>query len=113
MAKSALIGGKIGDQSVSGRALSTILGTILGIMLSDSMANNSSSQSKQVTIQLVGLMISTDNGGEYMMASTWWWVHGGEYMVVQYFDPAMRFQAQDKIRMIYLGNGFVRIDKQY
>jgi hypothetical protein len=33
--------------------------------------------------------------------------------MVQYFDPAMRFQAQDKIRMIYLGNGFVRIDKQY
>jgi hypothetical protein len=34
-------------------------------------------------------------------------------MMVQYFDPAMRFQAQDKIRMIHLRNGFVRIDKQY
>jgi hypothetical protein len=33
--------------------------------------------------------------------------------MLQYFDPAMRFQAQDKIRMIYLGNGFVHIDKQY
>jgi outer membrane lipoprotein SlyB len=96
---SPLIGGKIGEQFGSGSALSTILGTILGIMLSGSMANNSSSQSKQVTIQLVGLMVSTDNDGEFMM--------------LQYFDPAMRFQAQDKIRMIYLGNGFVCIDKQY
>lgn len=92
---SPLIGGKIGEQFGSRRALSTIL----GIMLSGSMANNSSSQSKQVTIQLVGLMVSTDNDGEFMM--------------LQYFDPAMRFQAQDKIRMIYLGNGFVCIDKQY
>jgi outer membrane lipoprotein SlyB len=94
---SALIGGSIGNQfgSGNGRALSTILGAILG----GTMANNSPSQSKQITIQLVELMISTDNDGEYM--------------VVQDFDPAMRFQAQDKIRMIYLANGFERIDKQY
>jgi outer membrane lipoprotein SlyB len=36
-----------------------------------------------------------------------------EFMVVQCFDPAMRFQAQYKIRMINLANGSVRIDKQY
>jgi outer membrane lipoprotein SlyB len=93
----ALIGGGIGNQfgSGSGRALSTILGAILG----GSVASDSQTRSEQVTIQLVELMISIDNEGEYM--------------VVQDFDPAMRFQAQDKIRMIYLANGSVRIDKQY
>ena len=93
----ALIGGTIGNQfgSGSGRALSTILGAMLG----GSMANGSQSSTKQVKIQLVELMISIDNDGEYM--------------VMQDFDPAMRFQARDKIRMIYLANGSVRIDKQY
>jgi outer membrane lipoprotein SlyB len=32
--------------------------------------------------------------------------------VVQDFDPSMLFHIQDKIRMIYLANGSVRIDKQ-
>ncbi|PKG98717.1 glycine zipper 2TM domain-containing protein [Paraglaciecola sp. MB-3u-78] len=93
----ALIGGSIGNQfgSGSGRALSTILGAMLG----SSIANDSHARVKQVTIQLVELMISIDNDGEYM--------------VVQDFDPSMRFHAQDKIRMIYLANGSVRIDKQY
>jgi outer membrane lipoprotein SlyB len=93
----ALIGGSIGNQfgSGSGRALSTILGAMLG----SSIANDSHERGKQVTIQLVELMISIDNDGEYM--------------VVQDFDPSMRFHAQDKIRMIYLANGSVRIDKQF
>jgi outer membrane lipoprotein SlyB len=93
----ALIGGSVGNQfgSGSGRALSTILGAMLG----GSIANDSQTHSKQVTVQLVELMLSIDNDGEYM--------------VVQDFDPAMRFQVQDKIRMIYLANGSVRIDKQF
>ena len=95
----ALIGGSIGNQfgsgSGSGRALSTILGT----MLDGSMANESQSPIKQIAIQLVELMISIDDDDEFM--------------VVQCSVPAMRFQAQDKIRMIYLANSFVRIDKQY
>jgi outer membrane lipoprotein SlyB len=92
----ALIGGGIGNQfgSGSGRALSTILGAMLG----GSVANDGHAQVKQVTIQLVELMISIDNDGEYM--------------VVQDFDPSMLFHIQDKIRMIYLANGSVRIDKQ-
>jgi outer membrane lipoprotein SlyB len=92
----ALIGGSIGNQfgSGSGRALSTILGAMLG----SSIANDSHARVKQVTIQLVELMISIDNDGEYM--------------VVQDFDPSMLFHTQDKIRMIYLANGSVRIDKQ-
>jgi outer membrane lipoprotein SlyB len=95
----ALIGGSIGNQfgsgSGSGRALSTILGT----MLDGSMANESQSPIKQIAIQLVELMISIDDDDEFM--------------VVQCSVPAMRFQAQYKIRMINLANGSVRIDKQY
>jgi outer membrane lipoprotein SlyB len=33
-------------------------------------------------------------------------------MVVQDLDRRMVFQARDEIRMIYLANGSVRIDKQ-
>lgn len=93
----ALIGGGIGNQfgSGSGRALSTILGAMLG----GSIVNDSHARVKQVTFELVELMISIDNDGEYM--------------VVQDRDPAMLFHVQDKIRMIYLANGSVRIDKQY
>jgi outer membrane lipoprotein SlyB len=37
---------------------------------------------------------------------------GKEYMVVQDFDAKMVFQRNDAIRLIYLANGSVRIDKQ-
>jgi outer membrane lipoprotein SlyB len=93
----ALIGGGIGNQfgSASGRTLSTILGAMLG----GSIANDNHPRVKKVTFELVELIISIDNDGEYM--------------VVQDLDPAMQFHTQDKIRMIYLANGSVRIDKQY
>jgi outer membrane lipoprotein SlyB len=93
----ALIGGSIGNQfgSGSGRALSTMLGAMLG----GSIANGSQARTQQITIELVELMISIDNGDEYM--------------VVQDLDPEMYFHSQDKIRMIYLANGSVRIDKQF
>lgn len=93
----ALIGGSIGNQfgSGSGRALSTMLGAMLG----GSIANDSQTRTQQITVELVELMISIDNGDEYM--------------VVQDLDPEMYFHPQDKIRMIYLANGSVRIDKQY
>ncbi len=92
----ALIGGTIGNQfgSGSGRALSTILGAMLG----GSLANSNQPQTRQVNIQLVELMIHIDENGEFM--------------VVQDLDPSMLFQPQDKIRMIYLADGSVRIDKQ-
>jgi len=92
----ALLGGSIGNQfgSGSGRVITTVLGAMLG----GSMANDRHASVKQITIQLVELLISIDNGDEYM--------------VVQDFDPDMLFHAQDKIRMIYLANGSVRIDKQ-
>ncbi|GAC21498.1 outer membrane lipoprotein [Paraglaciecola arctica] len=94
---SALIGGTIGNQfgSGSGRAITTVLGAMLG----SSIANDKHSRVQEITIQLVELMISIDNGDEYM--------------VVQDLDPEMIFHTHDKIRMIYLANGSVRIDKQF
>lgn len=93
----ALIGGAIGNQfgSGSGRALSTIL----GVMLGGSIASDHHPRTQQINIQLVELMISTDTQGDYM--------------VVQDLDPNMVFHAKDKIRMIYLADGSVRIDKQF
>lgn len=92
----ALLGGTIGNQfgSGSGRVLTTILGAMLG----GSVAGDNNPRSQQIYVQLVELMISIDNGNDYM--------------VVQDLDPSMMFQAQDKIRMIYLADGSVRIDKQ-
>ena len=93
----ALIGGTVGNQfgSGSGRVLTTILGAMLG----SSIADNSHPRTQQINIQLVELMITIDDGSEYM--------------VVQDLDPSMIFHAQDKIRMIYLADGSVRIDKQF
>lgn len=92
----ALIGGTIGNQfgSGGGRAISTILGAMLG----STITNDNHKRTEQITYQLVELMVSIDNGEEYM--------------VVQDLDPSMLFHPQDKIRMIYLSNGSVRIDKQ-
>ncbi|MGL1959196.1 MAG: glycine zipper 2TM domain-containing protein [Colwellia sp.] len=92
----ALIGGAIGNQfgDGSGRDVATILGAILG----GSIANNKNPQYRQKIIHLIELMIKTDQGAEFM--------------VVQDLDPKMAFQHNDAIRMIYLANGSVRIDKQ-
>lgn len=92
----ALIGGVIGNQfgGGSGRDVATILGAIIG----SSMANNRHEQAKKVTIHLVELMIKVENGEQFM--------------VIQDFDKHMVFHTGDKIRMIYLANNTVRIDKQ-
>jgi len=93
----ALIGGVIGNQfgSGHGRDLATILGAIIG----GSIANNNNQQeSRVVTLRLVELMIRTEQGQEYM--------------VVQDFDANMVFTTKDEVRMVYLANGFVRIDRQ-
>jgi outer membrane lipoprotein SlyB len=37
---------------------------------------------------------------------------GKEFMVIQDLDSRMVFQRSDAIRLIYLANGSVRIDKQ-
>ena len=92
----ALIGGAIGNQfgSGSGRDVATILGALVG----GSIAHNRNPQYREKTLHLVELMIKVDNGDEYM--------------VVQDLDRRMVFQTRDEIRMIYLANGSVRIDKQ-
>lgn len=93
----ALIGGVIGHQfgSGSGQDAATVLGAIIGA----SAASNSSPEYQQQVLHLIELMIRVE-GGE-------------EYMVVQDYDTSMLFQAGDKVRMIYLANSTVRVDKDY
>lgn len=93
---SALVGGVIGNQfgGGSGRDVATILGAIIG----GSIANNRQQQPKKVITHLVELMIKTDTGEQFM--------------VIQDYDNKMVFHAKDKVRMIYLANSTVRIDKQ-
>lgn len=93
----ALIGGVIGNQfgGGSGKDVATILGAIIG----GSMANDRHSQPKKVLIKLVELLIKTESGERFM--------------VIQDFDKQMIFHSTDKVRMIYLANNTVRIDKQY
>jgi outer membrane lipoprotein SlyB len=92
----ALVGGAIGNQfgRGSGRGIATILGAIIG----GSIAHDRNPEYQEKTLLLVELMIKTDNGDEYM--------------VIQDLDHRMLFQRKDPVRMIYLGNGTVRIDKQ-
>ena len=92
----ALIGGVIGNQfgGGSGRDVATILGAIIG----GSIANNRQSQPEKVITYLVELMIETDSGDQFM--------------VIQDYDNSMVFYSKDKVRMIYLANSTVRIDKQ-
>ena len=91
-----LIGGAIGNQfgGGSGKDVATILGAIIG----GSAANNRHNQPKKVVIRLVELMIEVDSGEKFM--------------VIQDVDPQMTFHSSDKVRMIYLENSTVRIDKQ-
>ena len=93
----ALIGGVIGNQfgHGHGRDLATILGAIIGGSIA---GDNNRQKSRVVTLRLVELMIKTEQGQEYM--------------VVQDFDADMVFNASDDVRMVYIANGFVRIDKQ-
>lgn len=93
----ALMGGIIGNQfgGGSGRDVATILGAIIG----GSMAQNRHQQSKKVVTHLVELMITLDTGEQFM--------------VIQDLDRQMVFYSGDKVRMIYLANSTVRIDKQF
>jgi|TARA_B110000091_G_C13496712_1_gene342580 outer membrane lipoprotein SlyB len=92
----ALVGGAIGSQlgSGSGQNIATVLGALLG----GSFSHNNNPQYHIKTIHLVELMIITDKREAFM--------------VIQDLDPRMVFQRNDAIRLIYLANGSVRIDKQ-
>ena len=93
----ALIGGAIGNQfgGGSGRNIATVLGAVIG----GSIAQNRHNQPKKIVTRLVELMISVESGKQFM--------------VIQDFDQQMIFHSSDKVRMIYLANGSVRIDKQF
>ncbi len=94
----ALIGGVIGNQfgGGSGQDVATVLGAIIGAQAGNNSAKN---KQREVVIRLVEIMIRVESGQEYM--------------VVQDFDPNMQFKSQDNVRMIYLANDTVRVDKQY
>ena len=96
----ALVGGAIGNQfgGGSGRTAATILGAVIG----SKMVNNRS-QSKTVIVRLVELMIEVECTEKQCQ----------QYMVIQDFDQQMVFHNQDTVRMVYLANGNVRIDKQF
>lgn len=96
----ALIGGAIGNQfgDGSGRDIATVLGAVIG-----GAVTNNRSQGKTVTIRLVELMIEVDCTEQQCQ----------QFMVIQDYDSKMIFQNKDALRMIYLANGNVRIDKQF
>ena len=96
----ALVGGALGNQfgGGSGRTAATILGAVIG----SKMVNNRS-QSKTVIVRLVELMIEVECTEKQCQ----------QYMVIQDFDQQMVFHNQDAVRMVYLANGNVRIDKQF
>ena len=96
----ALIGGVIGNQfgGGSGQTIATVLGTVIG----GRIANNNS-QGHTVVINLVELMIQVDCPEQQCQ----------QFMVIQDYDQSMVFHNQDSVRMVYLANGNVRIDKQY
>jgi outer membrane lipoprotein SlyB len=93
----ALIGGVIGNQfgSGSGRDAMTILGSFAG----GAIARNSGNHQQIKTWQLVEIMVTAEDGKQYM--------------VIQDYDPSMVFQSNDAIRLVYLTDGTVRLDKDY
>ena len=96
----ALIGGAIGNQfgGGSGRDIATVLGAVIG----GRIANNNS-QGQTVVVRLVELMVEIDCPEKQCQ----------QYMVIQDYDQHMVFYHQDAVRMVYLANGNVRIDKQF
>ncbi|MCQ8876956.1 glycine zipper 2TM domain-containing protein [Pseudoalteromonas shioyasakiensis] len=93
----ALLGGVIGNQfgGGSGRTAATILGSVIG----GSVAHNKQQTSHYNEYHLVELMIKVENGEQFM--------------VVQDQDSQMRFSTGDDVRLVYLSDNTVRVDKAY
>lgn len=93
----ALIGGVIGNQfgGGSGRTAATILGSVIG----GSVAHNRQQGSHYNQYHLVELMIKVENGEQFM--------------VVQDKDSQMTFNTGDSVRLVYLSDNTVRVDKAY
>lgn len=92
----ALIGGLIGNQfgDGSGRDVATVLGALIGGGVAH---RNAGPQVRQ--LRLVEMMIQPEQGSTVM--------------VVQDYDPGMVFRAGDSVRVVYLANGQVRVDRAY
>lgn len=93
----ALLGGVIGNQfgGGSGRTVATILGSVIG----GSVAHNKQQQSHYQQSNFVELLIQVENGDQFM--------------VVQDQDQSMRFSRGDNVRLVYLSDNTVRVDKAY
>lgn len=92
----AVLGGVIGHQI--GQGSGQDIATILGVLIGASMSNDQPPKQREKIYRLVELMIKVEDGQEYM--------------VVQERDPVMLFAKQDEIRMVFLANNSVRIDKR-
>jgi outer membrane lipoprotein SlyB len=92
----AVLGGVIGHQV--GKGSGQDIATILGIFIGAAMSSNQPLKQREITYQLVELMIEVEDGQDYM--------------VVQEKDTTMLFKKQDEIRMVFLANKSVRIDKR-
>lgn len=92
----AILGGVIGHQFGQGNGQD--IATILGVLIGASMSNGQKPQQREQIYRLVELMIKVEDGQEYM--------------VVQERDSTMLFKQQDEIRMVFLANNTVRIDKR-
>lgn len=92
-----LLGGLIGNQfgGGSGRTAATILGSVIG----GSVAHNRQQDSHYNQYHLVELMIKVENGEQFM--------------VVQDKDSQMTFNTGDSVRLVYLSDNTVRVDKAY
>lgn len=93
----ALIGGVIGNQfgGGSGRTIATILGSVIG----GNVAHNQQQKRYYQQTHLVELLIEVDTGEQFL--------------VVQDQDQAMRFSIGDNVRLVYLNDNTVRVDKAY
>ena len=93
----ALLGGVIGNQfgGGSGRTAATIIGSMIG----GSVTHNRQQGSHYNQYHLVELMIKVENGEQFM--------------VVQDKDSQMTFNTGDSVRLVYLSDNSVRVDKAY
>ena len=93
----ALLGGVVGNQfgGGSGRTVATILGSVIG----GSVAHKRQKQSHYQQNHFVELLIQVENGDQFM--------------VVQDQDQSMRFSKGDNVRLVYLNDNTVRVDKAY
>ncbi|MGB1292430.1 MAG: glycine zipper 2TM domain-containing protein [Pseudoalteromonas sp.] len=93
----ALLGGVIGNQfgGGSGRTAATILGSVIG----GNIAHNQQKRSYYTQYELVEMMVKVESGKQFM--------------VVQDKDNRMLFARGDRVRLVYLSDNSVRVDKAY